>query len=301
VADWLVPVSRYSKYQRRSGRAISGRIDQLQAAALEGDLASVVCDLRGPLVDVRAGDRVWLYAHELETGVFGVGRAQRPTKPPRPTVTVAIERGRTRTLAIDPLPATTIRRWLPDLRQGAMLLDIRPRVLTALDAWEHERAERDLELLTPLGATPWRALSRRTTEHHIARDEVLAPIARLLRSQEFAVGVVAKKQQQQAWLVARRVRDVLVVDVERVRLNRGRDEGLAAIGALREYRWQVDRRAGDLRLRMRLWIAFTARPDEQLVTFLEDEDVLVSWQHEPGVAELSGRSKQRWYQYLGVR
>jgi hypothetical protein len=133
----------------------------------------------------------------------------------------------------------------------------------------------------------------------VARDEVLGPIARLLRAQEFAVGTI-DNDRDDPWLVGRRVRDVVVVDVERIRSGRGREEALAALGPLRELRWRLDRTASELRLRLSTWIAFTARPDDQAVAFLEDEDILVSWQRGT-TTELTDRSKQRWYQYLGVR
>ena len=50
-----------------------------------------------------------------------------------------------------------------------------------------------------------------------------------------------------------------------------------------------------------LWLAFDARPPEEVATFLEDSGVLVSWCMRAGIVELTDRSKQRWYQYLGVR
>lgn len=299
MADWLIPVSRYVRYRQQSGRTIRNRFDDLQVVALAGKLVSVVCELRGPLVEVRAGDRMWLYTDELEVGVFGVGRAQKPTTTKRPTVTLVVDKARTRVLAADPLPAVTIRRWLPDLRQGAMLLDVRPRALGVVEAWQHDRAERDVELLGPLVVTPWRASVKPGARNPVARDDVLAPIARLLRAQEFAIGTTPGSGAE-PWLVGRRMKDVVVVDVEHIRTGRGRDEALQALGPLREYRWRIERQAGELRLQSTLWIAFTARPHDQVISFLEDENVLVSWQQKQ-LTELTDRSKQRWYQYLGVR
>jgi hypothetical protein len=299
VADWLIPVSQYVRYRQQSGRTIRNRFDDLQPAALTGTLASVVCELRGSLVDVRAGDRMWLYTDELDAGVFGVGKAQKPTATNRATVTITVDKPRTRVLAADPLPAVTIRRWLPDLRQAAMLLDVRPRALGVVESWQQERAERDVELLGPLAVTPWRATLKPGVRTPVARDEVLAPIARLLRAQEFAIGT-APGNGEEPWLVGRRMKDVVVIDVEHIRAGRGRDEALAALGPLREFRWRIERQAAELRLQTTLWIAFTARPHDQVISFLEDEDVLVSWQQKY-VTELTDRSKQRWYQYLGVR
>jgi len=285
--------------KQASGRAIENRFDRLQAAAIAGRLATVVCDVRGQVVDMRPGDRVWLYSAERDAGVFVVGRARRASATGKPTVSVTVERVRSRVLAADPLPAVTLRRWLPELRQAAVLLDLRPRALGVLDAWQRDRGVRDAELLEPVGVTPWRA-QRLNRGHQPALDRVLGPIARMLRSQEFAIGV-ADNALGHPWLVGRRARDVLVVAAPDARTRGGRNEALATLGPLHEYRWRLKREAPEIRLRGALWIAFRARPNDDVVGFLEDERVLVSWQQRTGVAELTNRSKQLWYQHLGVR
>jgi hypothetical protein len=301
VSEWLVPVSRHVRFAQASGHTVETSFGKLQAAALSGRLGKVVCDVRGPMVEVGVGDQLWFSTDELGVGVFAVGRAGRPTKTKRPTLTVTIDRARTRLLVADPLPVGTIRRWVPELRLGAVGLDLRPRALAVLDGWQTERGERDAELLTPLGVVPWRTTLRAYGGAALATDEVLGPIARLLRSQEFAVGVLTTGDRPDPWLVARRVRDVVIIDVERLKTGRGRDEALAAIGPLREFRWKLEREPrGDLRVRTSLWIAFAGKPHEEVTTFLEDEDILVSWLRS-GTVELTDRSKQRWYQYLGVR
>lgn len=295
-----MPVSRYLRFAQASGHTVDNSFNALQQAALSGRLGKVDADLRGPLVEVSAGDELWFYTDDHEAGVFAVGRARKPTKAKNATVTVTIDRVRTRVFAADPLPAGTIRRWVPELRQGAVGLDLRPRALAVLDGWQGERGERDVDLLAPLGAVPWRAATR-SGSRSLARHEVLGPISRLLRSQDFAVGIVDTGDRPDPWLVARRVRDVVVIDVERLRRGRGRDEALSAVGPLREYRWRLEREPrGEYRLRTSLWIAFTSRPHEEVATFLEDDDILVSWLR-AGNVELTDRSKQRWYQYLGVR
>jgi hypothetical protein len=302
MSDWLLPVSRYTRFMQQSGRAIdTASFDTLAGAALAGRLAKVVCDVRGPLFEVAVGDNLWFYTEDVEAGVFAYGRAGRHTKGKQPTFTVTLDKTRTRTLAIDPLPAMSIRRWVPELRQGAVALDLRPRAQTVLDAWQRERGERDAEMLEPIGATPWRSLSLRTSSgRHPARDAVYGPIARLLRSQDFAVGMV-DGHGSAPWLVGRRVRDVVTIHVQRAK-TRLRAHSLAEFGPLREFRWRVERdTAREVRLRTSLWMAFVTMPPEDITDFLEDEDVLVSWQHKNGAVELTDRSKQRWYQYLGVR
>jgi hypothetical protein len=180
-------------------------------------------------------------------------------------------------------------------------LDLRPRASTALESWLLERGDRDTELLAPVGATPWRSASRTSGNRHPARDDVYGPISRLLRSQDFAVGMVDGFGSS-PWLVGRRVRDVVTIDVQRGKGARVRADALAEFGPLRDFRWRVERdTTRDFRLRNSLWIAFIAKPPEDITDFLEDEDLLVSWQHRNGTVELTDRSKQRWYQYLGVR
>jgi hypothetical protein len=301
VSEWLVPVSRHLRFAQPSGRAVDGSFSALQAAALSGRLGRVVCDVRGPLVDVNVADEIWLYTEDLEAGVFAVGKARRPTRTKKPTLTITLDTTRTRVLAADPLPASTMRRWVPELRQGAVSLDLRPRALVVLEGWQRERAERDTELLAPIGVMTWRAATRTTGARQPARDEVYGPIARLLRSQDFAVGMYDGEGTER-WMVARRVRDVVTIAVERVRGTRSRKAALNALGGLREFRWRIERDSvRDLRLRGRLWMAFVSKPPDDVVAFLEDEEVLVSWQHRNGAVELTDRSKQRWYQYLGVR
>jgi hypothetical protein len=190
---------------------------------------------------------------------------------------------------------------VPELRQGAVNLDLRPRAHTVLDAWQHERGERDVDLLAPLEASSWRTVGRSTKGAKVALHDVIAPIARLLRSQDFAVGLESPMATEPR-LLARRVRDVVVVDVCRASSGaRGREETLEAIGPLLQARWRIERDTSDARLQATLWLAFSSRPQEELTTFLEDTGILVSWSMRPGIVELTDRSKQRWYQYLGVR
>jgi hypothetical protein len=311
MSDWLVPLARHVRFTQPSGRAIESRYLALRDAALHGRLATAVCDVRGPLVNLRSGDTVWCFTPELDAGVFAVGRARAATKAKKATVAVVLDKARTKLLAADPLPAATLRRWVPELRQGAVSLDVRPRALAVLDAWQRERGERDVDLLAPIGATPWRAAivkgakggksAKGAKRVHPAQHELIAPIARLLRSQDFAIGV-DQPVRDEPRLVARRVRDVVVVDVCRVRGGGGRAEALAAMGPLLMAQWRLEREAFDeARLRASLWLAFTARPQEEVTTFLEDVGLLVSWPQRPGVVELTDRSKQRWYQHLGVR
>ena len=304
-----MPVSRRLRFADRSGRAIDPSFDALRDAALAGRLDRVTLDVRGPLVDLVAGDRVWFSMSEPDVGVVLVGRARAPKKGAKKgqktadvaSIVVVIDRVRSRVFAADPLPAPTIRRWVPELREGAVLLDLRPRALVTLDAWQHERAERDTELLASLGALPWRSVVTRTAKAPSpASHDVIGPIARLVRSQDFAIGL-AKPLGAEPRLIARRVRDVVIIDVCRAPSGRGYDQALAAIGPLLEARWRIERAPRATRLSASLWLAFSARPHADVTAFLEEAGILVSWSQRGGLVELTDRSKQRWYQYLGLR
>jgi hypothetical protein len=302
VSDWLVPVSRRLRFVEKSGRTVDPSFDAIRDSTLAGRLTRVVLEVRGTLIDLENGDTVWCYIPELDVGVVAVGRARRTTKGKVTLITVTLDRTRGRVFAADPLPAATIRRWVPELRQGAVSLDMRPRALTVLDAWLLERGERDAELVSMLGAVPWRSVATRPAAKakSPASHDIIGPIARLVRSQDFALGV-AKPAGPEPRLIARRVKDVVIVDVCRIATGRGRAEAMEVIGPLLEARWRIERESRDLRLRASLWVGFSTRPHPDVVQFLEDTEVLVSWPQHAGVVELTDRSKQHWYQYLGVR
>ena len=190
MSEWLVPVSRWVRFVGRGGRAVDGTFDAIQAEVLRGELDRFVCEVRGPLVDARPGDLVWCFIPEGDIGVVAVGRAKAATKGTQPTFAVAVDRPRSRALAADPLPAPTIRRWVPELRQGSVRLDPRPRALTVLDGWLRDRNARDVEMLASLPASPWRATATRGEKGlALAAHDVLGPISRMLRSQDFALGI----------------------------------------------------------------------------------------------------------------
>ena len=297
MADWLVPVSNRTRFVDRSGKAITPRFEVVRSAALDGKLASVVTEVRGALADLRTGDLVWIFWPDHDVGVMAMGRARpRPArKSELPSIGVELDRARTRALAVDPMPAALVRRWLSDLRGGSRL-DVHPRALEAVRAWEHERAERDEAALQPLGVPTWRDRALRGGKGRPADDPLLAPLVPFLRSQTFAVGVDHRAGTTR--LVARRVRDVLLI--HRVgAADRSRDEAPLAFANAREHRWSFERAHADLRLRAWAWLAFGHRPAPSIVSFLEAEGVLVTWPLARG-PEMSDRSKQRWYQEVGL-
>jgi hypothetical protein len=162
----------------------------------------------------------------------------------------------------------------------------------------HERGERDDALLGPLGVQSWRARAARgSSGTRPVDDPVLATVVPFLRSQDFAVGLVARDGGTR--LVARRSRDLLVI--HGVGADRSRPDTYRAFGAVRAHRWSIERAHGDLHARSWAWLAFTAKPVPDLIAFLEDESVIVTWRQAGGRVEMSDASKQRWYQQLGVR
>lgn len=297
---WLVPINRYVRFVSNSGRTVVPKFSDLREAALSGRLDRFVCEVRGALVDIRAGDTVWGYLPELDVGLIAMGLAQRPKAGKKATVAVKIDRKRTRILAADPLAASTIRRWVPDLRHGSVDLELRPRAFSVIDSWVNERNERDLEALEPFSVKTWRDAAGSTRSLSLALHDIVAPIARLLRAQEFAVGVVTPIAKEPRF-IARRMRNVVVLQVCRLSSSKGRAEISAAVGSLLETRWRLERETGDPNFRFTPWLACSSRPDAEMIAFLEDLGILASWPLRGGLVDLTERSKQYWYQHLGVR
>ncbi len=297
MAEWLVPVSERTRFLDRSGRPLTPRFEVVRTAALNGRLASVVVEVRGALAGLQPGEQVWVFWPDHDVGVMAVGRGEpRPgRKAELPTIVVDLDRARTRALTIDPMPAVFVRRWLRDLRSGARL-DARSRALEAIQAWEHERAERDEQTLQPLGIPTWRARAGRGTRDRPAEHPLLAPLVPFLREQNFTVGVDTHGGSTR--LVARRVREVLIVHPVALG-SPAREEGLRAFGVVREHRWALQRAHEDLRLRIWAWLTFSRRPPPGLVAFLEAEGVIVTWPLARGI-EMSDRSRHRWYTEVGV-
>src|SRR5262249_3879801 len=144
--------------------------------------------------------------------------------------------------------------------------------------------------LEPLGAHTWRAAAARGSGSRPVDDPVLSTVVPFLRSQDFAVGLVTRDGAPR--LVARRGPAILVV--HGVGPDRGRPETYRAYGTVRAHRWWIERAHGDLRARSWPWLAFAAKPSIEVVAFLEDEGVIVTWRQAGGRVEMSEGSKQRW-------
>jgi hypothetical protein len=300
MADWLVVVSRHTRLLDRNKRALSQDFIAVRKAAIEGRLASLATEVRGELAEVSPGDTAWVFWPDGDVGVMGMGRVQ----PPRarrggpPQLLVTFDRARTRVLAIDPLPASLVRRWLPDLRKSGSMLDVRPRALDSVRGWEQERATRDDALLRPLHAAPWRAAATRGTKRAVD-NPVLASVVPFLRSQDFAVGVATRHAAPR--IIARRSRDVLVVHAAGRSTRSRSEDAAAAFGRLCEHRWSIERLSPDLHVQVRSWLAFTTRPPGDAVAFLEDQGVFVTWLQGGRRVEMTQRSRHRWYEQLGAR
>lgn len=300
MADWLVPISTRTRVLDRGGRRLAPRFETVRAAVLAGRATAVAVEVRGALADSHPGDSAWIYWGDQDIGVMAVGELRpRRARAASPELGVELDLARSRLLVVDPMPAPLVRRWMHDVRAVARL-DARPRVFEAVRAWEHDRAHRDEAMLRPLSLPSWRSRAARgAVGRRPVDDPLLSSVVPFLRSQDFAVGLATHEHQPR--LVARRTRDLLVVHGVRDQGGRRRDEALRAFGVVRAHRWALVRDHAEVRLRAWAWLSFAVRPPNDVVAFLEEEGVLVTWLHRGTPTQMSDRSKQRWYQQLGVR
>lgn len=296
MGDWLVSVSAHTRFVDRSSRRVDGEFAAVRSAILSRRVSGFRCDVRGAASDIADRDQMWVLWPAGDVGVMAVGRATgRDTRPAPGRVRVALHQRRSRGLVLDPLPSALLRRWVPEQRSGALRLDERPRVLELVQSWETERVGRDVALLEPLGVIPWRVSPRAPA----ALSNPVASVVPFLRTQDFAVGL--GQRDLTSYLLARRGRDVLVVHGVSAEHSRDREAAIAAFGLVSEHRWALVRDRAELRMDVRAWLAFAIRPRGGLVSFLEDEGLLVTWRQASGRVEMSERSRSRWYQELGVR
>jgi hypothetical protein len=141
------------------------------------------------------------------------------------------------------------------------------------------REASDRAVLKPLRLKPVREiLIEHKTKHYRAlldHDTLLGPIERSLNRSGYHVGVIDTGPTQ-VDLAARKRSRMILVEGKKVSSPTGRSEARAAFAQLHEYRWTFSLRQKTSPSFI-LWAAFSRQPSIDIVQFLEDSGIIVSW------------------------
>jgi hypothetical protein len=229
--------------------------------------------------NVQTNDVVWIYMGDQNLGV--IGRATVETvelDADEWWVQLRIDRRSSSALCEHPFGADRVRAYVPYPRSAVVGLAPHPGLVRALERWMGDEPAASTLALKKLGLKPRRTTQRRAqrgTTVDLAHDSILEPIDTLLRGRRFRVGIPGTGRQR-ADLVGTRGDLTVIVEAKTIGGARGREAARHAFGQLHDYAWMLERQGADP-ARTLLWVAFDAKPDGDVIQFLEHYRVVVSW------------------------
>jgi hypothetical protein len=300
MGAWLYPISSKGgyRYEIRPGKWIDMSFEVFREYVIAGRFRS---DKRWVVNQnfkaIRAGDELFIYTGDADRGLIGYGRVvDKVEEKDARLVIFRLNQKRTRELLLDPIPAPLIRQLIPFPRKTVINLTPHKDAFQRLLPWSHFRTQQESLALSPLQLKPRRrvvaeAILKRDTRW-LLHDTVLQPVANFLSANKFVVGGRSIGRLRPD-MVARRDRDLIVVEGKVIQRDSGRDEARTGLGQLLEYSWHLKHRHARLHLRHHLWLAFSSRPAKTVIDFLEHYKVLVSWVKNDAAWPSEG-SKREW-------
>ncbi len=297
MGAWLYPISSKGGYwyEVRPGKRENMSFEVFRDYVLAGRLRSDKWVVNQNFKAIQARDELFIYTGDADRGIIGYGRVvDKVEEEDAWRVIFRLDQNRTKQLLFDPIPAPLIRQLIPFPRKTVINLGPYQDALQRLLPWSHFRTRQESLALSPLQLKPRRrvvakAISKRDTRW-LLHDTVLQPVNNFLSANEFVVGGHPIDRLQPD-MVARRDRDLIIVEGKVIQEGSGRDEARTGIGQLLDYSWQLKYRHPKLHLRHQLWVAFSHRPGRGVIDFLEHYKVLVSWVKN-GVISFSEMSKR---------
>lgn len=287
VGHWLYPLSGTGRRFTTATGSFAAEYRKLRNAALSGAVREGSGPFERGFLTVANGDLLWLHD---PVGIVGLARVIAHSGRPSPTVTFRVERGPTRVLVQDPVPASLLRRWLRSSPRQPVELSHDNILTEGLVWWLDQLDARDRHRLEPIDVPTLREVAMRHRDR--LDDATVAATVRALRSRDLAVGLPTGKTRA-ADVVARNGDRLVVCRIVREFGDRGRRTVLESLGGLAWYGRSLADAAPRLGLRPDLWLVFTQAPSDDLVRFLEDEGRSVAWQ-EGAELRLSAATMQRW-------
>jgi hypothetical protein len=285
--DWLYPVTQGGSaayFGRDTG--CSGDLAEFRRVVT----ASRIVHGEGPLWSgyrsLRVGDALWLYGG-TEIGIMGRATVRKLERNPEPRVRFALDRPTSRTLVLDPMPASMARRSLPGPIDRPIPLAEHPELRERLQWWIEELETDDRARLEPLGL--------RTLRHALRHDPSplrspgFSAAVRMLRARQLAIGVPPASSgvtlvgcDDQALVVASQVRTPTGATPRQV---------LQSVGLFAWYGRSLPW-TGSGGSAPSVFLVFESAPSAALVTCLEDLGTFVCWAEGDGL-ELAPTTRRR--------
>lgn len=226
---------------------------------------------------VQLDDEVFIYTGDQNTGIIGYARVQ-DKRDKDWNVSLKFDLAKCRNLLDQPVPAAVVRRWISP---RAAVRDLGPfqAKLRRYLPWSPKYNLKPTEnVFRRLKLKPFRKIIVHTRGHQqrrLVHDELVRIAVNHLKASRFKVGT-KNFGKLQTDLVAIRDKRVIILEAKSSELEEGRGEARQAFGQLYEYRWYFAR-SSHKKLEYCLWTVFENRPDKEVVRFLEDHGIAVSW------------------------
>ncbi len=291
MSDWLYPISSHARtwFEDASGATADVSYESFRDFIVDGSIKDDEWYLTSNFRQATAGDRMWVYTGDHDLGVIGVGTVLAVREgsalygPDGWYVEWRIDKTRSRRLCRQPFPASRVKAVLPDQKQAFMRLDSHPALVADLDDWVEHCDERADRVLKQFSLKKRQVVTRRSGQAvtvDLRHDDILKPIDTLLRANGFTVGAVDTRPVTADLIGIKpgsKTPTTVIVEGKTIPPRKGgREEARMAYGQVKEYAWRLRRKAGT-QGRQHLWVAFERRPANDVVAFLEDEGIIVSW------------------------
>jgi hypothetical protein len=289
--NWLYPISeragrRFVDF--RTNRSVPVSYENFRDYVISGRVKDRIWYLATGFRAMEQGDRVWIYLGDRDIGVIGVATAMSidlPSSRTKAAVHLRWDIEESLRLIAHPVAASIVRNYVHYPRRPALRLDNHRALLRQFSQQPAKQAASERAALKPLRLKPVRSLLvARESKHYRAlldHDSLLGAIARSLQRSGYGVGLLDTGSTQ-VDLAALKGRRIVIVEAKKISSPTGRSEGRAAFAQLHEYRWKIALRYRDPP-KFVLWAAFSRRPVTEVVEFLEDAGIAVSWKG-PNVA-----------------
>ena len=285
--DWLYPVIQ-GGCAAFFGRDVGCSADLAEFRRVV--TASRIVHGEGPLWSgsrsLRVGDALWLYGG-TEIGIMGRATVRKLERNPEPRVRFALDRPTSRTLVLDPMPASVARRSLPGPIDRPIPLAEHPELRERLQWWIEELETDDRARLEPLGLRTLRQALR--LDSSPLRSPAFGAAVRMLRARQLAIGVPPPSSGVS--LVGCDDQALVVTSLVRTPTGATPRQVLQSVGLFAWYGRSLPW-TGSGGSAPSVFLVFERAPSAALVTCLEDLGTFVCWAEGDGL-ELAPSTRRR--------